>query len=90
MRLTCSAGLNVKFSFASNTSYFEPGLVIANHHASYQRERILSLSKEGKNVFQIMLIVESQGRRTLITRHSQKVREADVPVFSALLWGLPL
>ena len=64
MQLTCNAGFNVKFSFASNTSYFEPDLVIANNHASYQSERIVSLPKEGKNTFQIVMIVESQGQRT--------------------------
>ena len=58
MRLTCNAGSNVKLSFALNTSYFELGLIIANYHASYQKERITSLSKEGKNVCPIMMIVE--------------------------------
>ena len=37
---------------------------MANHLSSYQRERIASLSEEGKNISQIVTILESEGRRT--------------------------
>ena len=37
-------------SVLSNESYFEHVLIMANHLSSYQRERIVSLSGEGKNI----------------------------------------
>ena len=55
---------SVKSSVLSNESYFERVLIMANHLSSYQRERIASLSEEGKNISQIVTILESEGRKT--------------------------
>ena len=38
---------------------------MTNHLSSYQRERIASLSEEGKSISQIVTILESEGWRTL-------------------------
>ena len=37
---------------------------MTNHLTSYQRERIASLSEEGKSISQIVTILESESRRT--------------------------
>ena len=75
---------SVHSSVVLNESYCEPDLVMANHHSSYQEERIVSLPKEGKNIFQIVFI---ESRSKNITCHSQKVSKAGVPALSAPLGG---
>ena len=59
---------SVKLSVLSNESYIERDLVMKNHLSSYQRKWITSLLEEGKNISQIVTILESKGRRTTVRK----------------------
>ena len=56
---------SVKSSVLSNESYFKRNLVMANQLYSCQKERIASLSEKGKNIYQIVTILESEGSKNL-------------------------
>ena len=53
MWLTCKTVLSSVKSVASNKSYCELGLAMANHLSRYQREQIASLLEEGRNISQL-------------------------------------
>ena len=56
---------SVKSSVLSNESYFKRNLVMANQFYGGQKERIASLSEKGKNIYQIVTILESEGSKNL-------------------------
>ena len=84
-RLPCNMGQSAQSSVVLNESYCEPDLVIANHHSSYQEERIVSLPKEGKNICQNVMIVELQRRRT--SRATARKWVKRVSLFLLRLYG---